>query len=770
MTATMSRTPAETGSKQPKPPKKRREKVGSAPWKMAAAICFACCGTAVGLTGVVRSGGWILILTFTVATVLAAMTLSRSLRLPGGWAPVFGVTALLVLLSGMFLNSTAFLGFIPTSASFDQLGGLFTEASEAVIRGVAPIPASPGVVLVICLGIGLAAILTDILAVGLLMPATSGLSLLVIALIPAIVKVDSLGVIGFVLGIIGYLLILVLSGRLRPETANNASAIPWGKVAGIGSITVVLSLLVSMLMPGFSVGTFPQGSRFNPFGPVAGLSPFLSLGSDLRNPSGTGQINYATSATSPPYLRTVTIENFDGENWEPTERGDGIQLSEQPIANDLDTSGVDFSTNITQINAIGFSNRWLPAPYLPTQINGLNGRWNVDPKTLSIKAIDQDTLGQVYTVLSLVPKLTPELLRKATSRPKPGFDPIFMTLPQNTPGIVKETALSLTSRQPTPYDKAMAIQQYLRGSEFSYSLQAPVSGGYDGSSMDALAKFLQQKSGYCVHFSAAMAVMAREAGIPSRIAVGFSPGAASGDTQYVLGQKLSSYTVDGRLAHAWPELYFEGLGWVPFEPTPSRGQVPSYAIPPSAPLPTDSAPDELPRPTASKSSSSAAAAPVPNIGQSPASQGVDFLWVIWPALVLVLLIPALSRLLLRRRRERLATPMSLWQELRDTAVDYGLPAERSDTPRRFVRRIKDSGLAGTPGPELTNLLREVERSSYGRPDDLSSSNQASTELARSRESFRLISAPGQRFKALLAPASTLRRWAEALSRPFRRRH
>ncbi|WP_394941464.1 transglutaminaseTgpA domain-containing protein [Psychromicrobium sp. YIM B11713] len=747
-----------------------RPKAGSAPWAMAGAIFFAVCGTALGLSGVVRGTEWIFSIALTVAVVLAAMALSRTLRLPAGWAPVGGAIALILELNLVFFSSTAYFGVIPSPGSLAEAGALLQETSDQVIRGVAPIPASTAVVFVMCLGVGLAAILSDVLAVGLLMPATSGLALLVIALIPGIIKVDSLGVLGFVLGTVGYLLILAISRQFQPDFQGARSSIQWLRVLSVGTSAVVIALLISLVLPGFSTGTFPQGSRFNPFGPVSGLSPFLSLGSDLRNPSGTGQISYATSAENAPYLRTVTIEDFNGDNWEPTDRGTGIQLGLEQIEDGFAPGGIPLQSVTTQINTFNFSNEWLPAPYAPALISGLSGRWSVDSKTLTVKALDEGTLGQSYLVQSLQPVLTPAILRQAVSRPHAGFDPIFMTLPPDTPSIIKETALQLTGRQPTPYDKAMAIQQYLRGPEFNYSLQAPVSGGYDGSSMDALAKFLQVKSGYCVHFSAAMATMAREAGIPSRIAVGFAPGVGTGETVQVKGEKLSQYAVDGRLAHAWPELYFEGLGWVAFEPTPSRGQVPGYALPPSSPQPGEETPEELPKPVPSRSPAQTAPLPLPGAAQGSQAPGLEFLWFVVPGLlVLLLLTPALSRELLRRNRLASETPRATWAELQDTALDFGLPAEPSDTPRRFAQRLRESGLAGTPGPPLDSLLGEVERSSYGPPGAPATSAAAANDFLRAKQSLRLLAPLSRRLRAIWFPSSTLRRWAAGFSRVFRRK-
>ena len=302
----------------------------------------------------------------------------------------------------------------------------------------------------------------------------------------------------------------------------------------------------------------------------------ISLGNSLRSPTGDGRITFATNAPSTPYLRSVTVDSFNGDNWAPDDRDDTRRLGTGRMDSGFESAATEVRV-VTAVNTGQFTSPYLPAPYAPEAVNGLTGRWSWDPATLSIKGVDTNSRDQQYVVLSAAPQLTPDLLAQATG-PVQGVPEQFIRPPDNVPEIVRTTAEAVTAGSTTPYAQAMAIQRYLRSVDFTYSLQSPVQGGYDGNGLSVLADFLNQKSGYCIHFASAMAVMARLEGIPSRIAVGYAPGRATGATVSIGGQgALPEYEVDARDAHAWPELYFQGLGWVPFEPTPSRGVVPSYA-------------------------------------------------------------------------------------------------------------------------------------------------------------------------------------------------
>src|SRR5262249_51091395 len=129
-------------------------------------------------------------------------------------------------------------------------------------------------------------------------------------------------------------------------------------------------------------------------------------------------------------------------------------------------------------------------------------------------------------------------------------------LPAAPPADLRVLAERITANAPTEYDSAIALQNWFRDN-FTYDLNVQ-----RGHGVGAIEAFLQQRKGYCEQFAGTFAAFARVLGIPARVAVGFTPGKVMGD---------GLYHVQGKHAHAWPEVYFSGIGWVPFEPTPTRG-------------------------------------------------------------------------------------------------------------------------------------------------------------------------------------------------------
>ncbi|ABK02602.1 transglutaminase domain protein [Arthrobacter sp. FB24] len=801
MTLTPQRHPPQETDRTPEvlaplaAPAARLRRAGAQPWAMAAAVALAVSGAALSLNGVLRGWAWYPPVLTTVCVVALTMALLRSLRAQPFLVALGGFVSLAFILTFTFFRRDSIAGFIPSGDTLEQLGRYLRRASETVLAESSPVAPNAGIVLVTCAVLGLVVILVDALAVPLALPATSGLGLVAILVVPAMVKPQSVGVWGFAAAAAGYLMILACSQWFAPDNRTTADTArtpgQFRRAALTGGIALVITLLLPLAVPGFDQGTFPQGSRLNPWGSSTGLNPMISLGNSLRSPSGDGRITYATSASRPPYLRSVTVDRFDGDSWSPDDRDASRRVGVGRMDAGYEILADEQVRQVTAVNTGRFTSPYLPVPYAPDAVNGLAGRWSWDPATLSIKGVDTNSRNQQYVVQSTAPRLTPELLSQS-SAPVRGISEEFLRAPNNVPDIVRSTADKVTAGSSTAYAKAMAIQNYLRSLEFTYSLQSPVQGGYDGNGLSVLADFLTQKSGYCIHFASAMAVMARLEGIPSRIAVGYAPGRSTGATVSVPGQgALTEYEVDSRDAHAWPELYFQGLGWVAFEPTPSRGVVPDYASQTSTPggASTNENNDDLIPSNAATPGATPGATPTPLPGlESAGEPGHPLTLPLYgtAAVLLLALIagsPRMVRAGLRSRRLRSVpalggnTAAAAWAELRDLATDYGLAPGPSETPRHFSSRLSGSGALGARDNAgiraVAALTTDFERQQYGPPagraggaEDVAAPS-AAERIAVIQASLRRHSRRGRQLRAEWLPPSVMNRWGRIVSAPFR---
>ena len=260
-------------------------------------------------------------------------------------------------------------------------------------------------------------------------------------------------------------------------------------------------------------------------------------------------------------MKVATLRDFTGKTWKPSGTS-GRDRFEGQFGLHHNIKAHEDSTKITIKN---LRSVLLPVPYPAEDVSGLKGTWLFQRMGQTIKAQNSDTHGQTYTVKSLTIEPTANQMRRLVTVVGPSLQP-FVALPSKMPAVIADTARQVTSKAPTDYDKALALQRYLRDGNFTYSTTAPVAHGYDGNGVDVIAAFLKQKQGYCVHFSSTMAVMARTLGIPSRVAVGYAPGKVVG-----VSDSQNIYQNTSQDLHAWTELYFEGAGWIGFEPTPGVG-------------------------------------------------------------------------------------------------------------------------------------------------------------------------------------------------------
>ncbi|NJC21764.1 transglutaminase-like putative cysteine protease [Arthrobacter pigmenti] len=730
MTATLSR-PATSGHTQRLTPARPDEPRRSY-WHLLVSLAslIAVMLTSVSLSGVIFGGSWFTPVLVTVVTVLFFMALTRLARLPGVFAPLAGLLALGGSLIWQFFPGQSTFGVFPGPGFNGRLLVLLNHAENTVVSQVAPVLPGTGLFLVVCAGVGLIAILVDTLANTLRMPATSGLALLAILVVPAVVRINSVGVAAFIAAVVGFLILLGCAhwreARFESASSHELSGGHLSRGLVIGASALVLAVLLPLAIPGFNSGAFPQGARVNLWGTATGLNPIVTLGNDLRNPTGFGRIEYATNAEDPLYLRSVTLEDFSGQRWEPDQRMGQRVAGVEEMGSELQQDP-NLESSLTRISTESFTSPWLLAPYAPVSISGLNGRWAWDPQNLSILAIDGgSTAQQDYLVRSAEPALTRERLQAIPPVDRESVPEQFLSLPEQTPGIIRDTTATVTEGIENPYSKAIAIQSYLRGPSFVYSVDAPVDGGYDGNSLEVMARFLESKSGYCVHYAGTMAVMARLAGIPSRVAVGYSPGTPTGEVVDQDGVELTQYSVNSKDAHAWPELYFEGVGWVQFEPTPSRGVVPDYALSAVAPV-APPVNDNL-NPGAGPIAPSTAT-PTPAAEEEETAQAVrestersSTLGIILGSVLLILALTPLTLRLLRTARRRstvTAGPDSsgrataAWAQAVEISGDYGYAAAPTDTPRSFENRLlRQASLGKAAAGAVERLRRAYEEEEY----------------------------------------------------------
>jgi transglutaminase-like putative cysteine protease len=283
----------------------------------------------------------------------------------------------------------------------------------------------------------------------------------------------------------------------------------------------------------------------SPASTVEVLSPLMDMRSLLTNRSDAEM--FLVQADVESYWRLATLTRFDGTTW-------GLPESALAPADGELSGRRDADIEIRQeIQILGLDGQFVPAAADPIAASPQDGlRWNADAMTL-LKTDGDLAPGDVYEIVSASPRFEVEDLRSATST-APG-DPAYLELPDGFPASISDVARQVTTGATTPFETALVLQDWFRN-EFDYSLE--VQAGHGNSAMEG---FIRDRVGYAEQFAGTYAAMMRSLGIPTRVAVGFTPGVDDARGAVVFGKN----------AHAWPEVWFDDLGWVPFEPTPGRG-------------------------------------------------------------------------------------------------------------------------------------------------------------------------------------------------------
>lgn len=630
----------------------------------------------------------------------------------------------------------------------DALGALrllTSDGVEAIRTQAPPLAAVPGLIWLVLLLSALLVLVVELLVNGLEQPGWSIAPLSLPFVLSALIVRQDLGFLDVLPVVGGYLLILLVSsGTGRGAATGRASrqgsyqASRYATAAVMAAIAVVAALVLAPLIP---LGQKQPWNSAGSDGPIQLSDPTVRLNEDLRRPEDSPVLTYTPSDGEPTYLRTVALSNLtaDGARLVP------MRLSRFGLGGAYDYPGDDVRVEVQMRDV---PSEYLPAPFAADGFSA-EGTWSFDPDTMSIVAAGEtrteQTVNLRYSVDSTIPNPTKEQVEAAAVGT--GVDPVNSEVPSGLSPEIEALTSEVVGSAETAGQKALAIQSYLRSDRFTYSLKAPTGTGSDVVS----AFLLNDPEGYCIHFSAAMITMARMEGIPARMAIGFTPGERQED---------GSYEVTTHDAHAWPELYLDGLGWVPFEPTPAFDGPPEYTDPAQQP----SAPPSQ-TPTASAPPSAVPQQPTPTMtppaqpeegGEGPEGAGAVVIGI--AALVLLLALPLIVRTVqravrLRSGQEPAALADGAWTEVRATLRDHGLrwsKASPGPASRELAEDLPDQAAAA-----LSEVAHTVELSRFSRGDV--DTDQLAAQVKLLRTSVARAAGTGTRIRALLLPRSVFTR-------------
>lgn len=738
----------------------------------AVAVLLACSALLPVFDGL----GWLVRVVGAVLAVSGGAALARYLGVPRALQPLAGLLGLAAYVGLVFAGSTLAYGIAPTGETLTVLRAALEQGLLDAEALSPPVPSNDGLVLLAALGAGAVVLAVDTLAVVLRQAAASGLPLLVLFAVPSAVLPGGLGVVPFVAGAAGWLGLLLADSSdtvsrwgtpLQSRRVGAVSDPSLGRVGRrIGVAALGVAVIVPALVPGLDARLLGSGEG-DGFGggsrSVTTYNPITRLAGQLSLPEPRELLRYTTTDPSPDYVRLTTLDVFDeGAGWSSSElsgdpdedRAQDGNLRPQGLSTPRDSYEARFEL------AGQLDGPWLPVPVPPTDVD-VRGPWLWDEQAQTVFSTRTSLarLDEPYGVTADRLRPTVEALRDEQTVPSEILE-TYAVPPQLSEYVQRELDRAVAG-QSTDYDRVAALQAYFRDPDrFSYDADATSPGI---NAPDALERFLRSGQGYCEQYSSAMAAMVRGLGIPARVAVGFTPGVRDGD-QYVISTSE---------AHAWPEVWFQGAGWIRFEPTPrtdDQESTPAYST-----APVEQAPD----PAASVAPSVAPSTPstLPD-DQAPVDRGAEALdpagagsstgglspWLLLvPAVLLVLGAPWLLARVRSRRRWARADPLTAWDAVTDDAVDVGHRWRPSDSPRSAAAHLLAvRPLGDAPADALRRLAAAAERSRYARPSEVDrhDGDGLRRDVAAVRAGL-LGSVTGRtRWLARLAPPSTLR-WASA---------
>ncbi|MGO1397046.1 MAG: transglutaminaseTgpA domain-containing protein [Brevibacterium yomogidense] len=724
----------------------------TAPWLPAVCTALAMMLAAYSVSAIFADWAWLPPTLVMIALVVVSGALLRAIpAIRATGSAVLG-QCILAVIAALYLCVPSAMPFgVPSPGAFAELFSVLGSGIDDIYATTAPAPSTPGFTAILVVGIGLITILIDGLVADLRAPKIGGILLLLIWIIPVFLAGPQLAWHHFA-AIGGAFVVLMLSRYLAVRVRRAAA---FSIVAG--AVALVLGVGLPMLLP--PVAQRPQQPLGQPED-ITVINPFLDLHADLDQSNDQVVFTYSTDDPLAPPIRLTSVSAFDGTTWMPEPfdidpfavAADGLP---RPAGVAADTPVVERSA---QISITDLDEQHLPAPYAPSSVDGVERRWIYDPSTLTIVGNGVLSTDAEYTVDYRSVEPTVDQLVEAEPVDEDEFESA-LELPDDVPDVIGTTAQDVTEGSENQWESAVALQDWLRSDEFEYSLDAPAD-----ASGSALEDFLRDRRGYCVQFSGAMTAMARSLGIPARIGVGFTAGTPTDDGEFEV--RLNQ-------AHAWPELYFEGAGWVRFEPTPGgpAGDPPPWA---DASGGGEGSDDESASPTeeTAEETETAQETPPAEEEETEAADDADPLsgsvptWLVLTVgavlLALLVVVPAVIRILMRRSRlsgGATARAEGVWEEIAATAIDDGRGWDRSRTLRDHEQRLA-TGLEPDDAQTLARAADAAEALRYGGGADeraVPSTDESARLIAALRSARAGDMGVWSRIRATILPRSLFQR-------------
>lgn len=703
-------------------------------WRITLLAALATLAAVYPITSLFISAAWlpdaalVIGLTAAVGLLLRGLTRSRLLTV------LVQLVVVLYVVLARFTRDT-FVWGLPTPDTVARLNSLGLEALETIQRSAAPAPLTDGVLFYLVGAVALVAVLVDAMAATWRAPAAAGLPLLTAYLITAANSGTESAVRYFIVPVVLWLVMLHTTTRAnfgRWSTTSVSDVADGGPasddVSALRALTAgaarlgAIALLAALVLPSLIYHFPPRyltdglGRSTGPGGAgTVGFNDTVDLRNSLLNTDDTPILRYTSTGPANVPLRVLATSHYSNGEWQAARRaGEG---PDRPVALPPQSDRREFIMTVSN-NILKAPRLAAPYPVVTPAIDGTP--FSIDPVTRDIR-VEQTVDSYQVTYSDVNPP--PSKLRSAGTPTSPDILDEDLTLPDEAAALIEDWSDEVTQGSDTAYDKAVAIQAHLRDStRYSYSLDlGPAPRDENGRALDPITTFYRNRLGYCTQFATAMIMLARAQGIPARMAIGFVPGTREG----------SSHIVKASDAHAWPELYFEGSGWLRFEPTASRSGPPTYSL----------AGVDSPGPGQTTDGGQSTNTAAPTTQRRPIDEGQELgtgtstswwePWLTGTNLVILVstlvvafatfVMPLTAWVVRSLRRRRAATRQDLveieWATLMTHLDDLGLSAPPGATLRTARERyIVEGHLDDAHATTMRRVTATLERARYDRPE------------------------------------------------------